>query len=215
MVKLYKNETGFGAVEGILVLVIMVLIGVVGFMVYNNHHKKTTASSVATSTLTKPTTTPTNPTAGWTAHTSNDGKFSLKYPSSWVLPTDSSDCPNNQFRVGPTSSTASSCNPNETSSNAEVTVLDTEHICAALSSNSTTQQVTISGASGKEYTGSSDGSNGDVVAIGPSGDSYIEYCLASPSEPNLVYEATYVQAAGYPNVSSDFNLMVTKTLTFN
>lgn len=33
------NEKGFGAVESVLVLVIVVLIGIVGFMVYNNNKK--------------------------------------------------------------------------------------------------------------------------------------------------------------------------------
>ena len=39
MNKIKKNEAGFSAVEIVLVLVIVGLIGVVGFMVYKNHNK--------------------------------------------------------------------------------------------------------------------------------------------------------------------------------
>lgn len=49
MGKLRKNQSGFSAVEIVLVLVIVGLIGGVGFMVYNNHNKKTaTNTSIST-----------------------------------------------------------------------------------------------------------------------------------------------------------------------
>jgi Tfp pilus assembly major pilin PilA len=63
MGKLRNDETGFSAVEVILVLVIVALIGAVGFLVYKNHTKattpvaKTSTNSTATKTATKPTTT--------------------------------------------------------------------------------------------------------------------------------------------------------------
>ena len=75
MRKLQKNENGFSAVEIVLVLVIIVLIGAVGWLVYKDNHKNTTTSAKSTSastksstsTSTKTTTTPaaTNPYAGW------------------------------------------------------------------------------------------------------------------------------------------------------
>jgi Tfp pilus assembly protein PilV len=53
MNRIYKNEKGFSAVEILMAIVIVVLIGVVGWLVYN-HHKTTTASNTA-----KTSTTPT------------------------------------------------------------------------------------------------------------------------------------------------------------
>lgn len=63
MGKLKNNQSGFGAVEGILVLVIVVLIGVVGYMVYHNHKTKTTpavSKTVAKSTTSAKKTPATN-----------------------------------------------------------------------------------------------------------------------------------------------------------
>lgn len=55
-----RNENGFSAVEVVLVLVIVGLIGVVGFMVYKNHNKTrdgiTTANTTKASTTTQPKT---------------------------------------------------------------------------------------------------------------------------------------------------------------
>lgn len=42
MDKFKNNQSGFSTVEAVLVLVIVLLIGVVGFMVYTNHNKITT-----------------------------------------------------------------------------------------------------------------------------------------------------------------------------
>lgn len=61
MGKLKDNQKGFGAVEAVLVLVIVILIGVVGYMVYRNHHKTTTASVATTSS--KSTNTASNKTS--------------------------------------------------------------------------------------------------------------------------------------------------------
>ncbi len=56
MGKLRNNESGFGVVEIILVLVIVALIGAVGYLVYKNH-SKTVVTPVAATTTTKPATT--------------------------------------------------------------------------------------------------------------------------------------------------------------
>ena len=86
-----KNETGFSAVEVVLVLVIVSLIGVVGFMVYKNHNKKTATNSVATTTTTKPTTTTQtktttpvpDPYAGWKTNCDTATNGCFRYSSDW------------------------------------------------------------------------------------------------------------------------------------
>lgn len=60
MKRFNKNETGFGGVEIVLISVIVVLIGVVGFLVYRNHNKTPastnmpTSSTTSTNTVVKP-----------------------------------------------------------------------------------------------------------------------------------------------------------------
>jgi len=93
--KLKSDEQGFSAVEVILVLVIVVLIGAVGFLVYKNHNKTTKASVATTTTTTKPaattptkTTTPasttTQPATG-TVIKSADGKVAITLPTDYKM----------------------------------------------------------------------------------------------------------------------------------
>jgi hypothetical protein len=102
MLKIYKNEKGFSAVEIVLVLVIVVLLGAVGWLVYKDHHKSKTVASVTTVSTTKPaaststkTTTTPSPYAGWKAYTLPVEKLSFKYPSDWTVsntaPTSTQD----------------------------------------------------------------------------------------------------------------------------
>ncbi|HUD06300.1 MAG TPA: hypothetical protein VMR34_00265 [Candidatus Saccharimonadales bacterium] len=94
MKKLNNNDSGFSAVELILAIVILALIGTVGWLVYKNHHKTTSASAATVSTA-KPvysstkTTTVTNPYTGWKSFCSSYGGLCLKYPSNWSLATKS------------------------------------------------------------------------------------------------------------------------------
>jgi uncharacterized protein YxeA len=96
MGKIRRNEAGFSPVEVVLVLVIVALIGVAGWFVYN-HNKKPATNSVATTTTSKPATTETNrttqapdPTANWAAYSDNSGSgLSVKYPTDWQVQTES------------------------------------------------------------------------------------------------------------------------------
>ncbi len=91
MKKISKNQKGFTVVEGLLIVLILVVIGGVGYMVYHNDHK-TKTTSVSTTSATKPATsikTTTNPYAGWQSFCSSYGGLCLKYPSNWTLKTTS------------------------------------------------------------------------------------------------------------------------------
>ncbi len=91
MGKLKNNNQGFSAVESVLVLAVVVLIGVVGFMVYNNHKKTGTVLSTATKQAAKKSpiaSKPVDPYAGWQSFCSDVGGLCVKYPSTWVLKQD-------------------------------------------------------------------------------------------------------------------------------
>lgn len=79
MSKLQKNESGFSAVEVVLVLVIVALIGTVGWLVYKNHHKTTTAA-ITTTSATKPTTSTTTKTTTKTTTTTPSTTTVVKIP---------------------------------------------------------------------------------------------------------------------------------------
>lgn len=86
------NEKGFSAVEAILIICILILIGVVGWLVYKDHHKtsavpvSTTASTSKPAISTKTTTTPTtNPYIGWKTYCSTFTDACFKYNPSWTF----------------------------------------------------------------------------------------------------------------------------------
>lgn len=93
MNNMHKNEKGFGVVEVMLVVVIVALIGVVGWLVYKGHHQATintsTTSSEKPSTITKTSTnTPTQPvnsTASWYLYTSPGNSYTMRIPDGWNL----------------------------------------------------------------------------------------------------------------------------------
>ena len=86
MVKLNNNEKGFGIIEGLLIVAVVVLLGYVGYMIYENHNKTTSSATTANTATTTPakTTTTVDPYAGWKTATSTRAKFSVKYPTNWT-----------------------------------------------------------------------------------------------------------------------------------
>jgi len=76
MSKISKNENGFSAIEIVLIIAVLVLIGLVGWLVYKDHHKTTPVAQSSSAY------------SGWKTYTSNLG-FSFKYPSGWTVKTDS------------------------------------------------------------------------------------------------------------------------------
>jgi len=63
MGKIRKNEAGFSPVEVVMVLVIVALIGMVGWLVYKNHNKTTNNSATTANTSTTKSTTSTPSTS--------------------------------------------------------------------------------------------------------------------------------------------------------
>jgi Tfp pilus assembly protein PilE len=85
MGEIRKNEAGFSPVEVIIVLIIVALIGVVGWFVYKSQHK---AAVATTSTATKAV--PANPYVGWKTYCDSTTKDCFKYPNTWTLNTGTS-----------------------------------------------------------------------------------------------------------------------------
>jgi len=99
MGKLNKDNKGFGIVELIMAIVIVILLCVFSWYVYKNHHKrvsvvttiktvtiKTPTTSSLSTTTTSSTATPASPYIGWKSYTTSYG-LSFMYPSNWVVTT--------------------------------------------------------------------------------------------------------------------------------
>jgi len=97
--KLHKDNKGFSAVETIMIPVIVILIGLVGWLVYKNNHKTNVATSNTKSTSTTTTTT-SDPYAGWKTGTTKYEKLSYKYPSNWNLVDNSETGSKYPFQPG-------------------------------------------------------------------------------------------------------------------
>lgn len=88
MSKITNNEKGFSAVEGLLILVIVAVVGFVGWYV-NNTNKKTNSTYNATTQSSQSTPTMASPIAGRLTYKAADGTFSVKYPKELLT----KDCP--------------------------------------------------------------------------------------------------------------------------
>jgi len=86
-----KNQKGFTAVEGLLIILILAVVGFGGYYVYHTNHKtkaavSTTAAKESTASSNKSTVAKTtNPYAGWKTFCSTMGGLCLKYPTNWTF----------------------------------------------------------------------------------------------------------------------------------
>lgn len=94
MNKISKNEKGFSVIELVLVLVIVVLIGAAGWLVYKNHYKTTIAKPTATSNgsaaFSSTSSNSTNTYSGWKQYCDSVNRYCLKYPSNWKFSNNGS-----------------------------------------------------------------------------------------------------------------------------
>jgi hypothetical protein len=75
-----SSESGFGALEAILILIIIVLLVVVGFMVYKNQNKSAPVPATTTTGTSKSSTAKSG-----TSYTSVLGGYTFKYPATWAV----------------------------------------------------------------------------------------------------------------------------------
>ena len=93
MGKLQNNNKGFSAIEGLLIVLVLAVIGFGGYYVWHTQHQSKTSTSIIASASSKNspstskqaiTTTP-NPYAGWKSYTLTDEKLSFQYPPTWQI----------------------------------------------------------------------------------------------------------------------------------
>ena len=94
-----KNK-GFTLVEVLLLIVVLILVGGLGYLGFKQVNKKSTTSSSSTTAATTTKTTAVDPYAGWKTGTLKYEKLSFKYPSNWNLVDSSVTGSQYQFQPG-------------------------------------------------------------------------------------------------------------------
>lgn len=87
------NVNGFAIIELLIIIAVVLVLGVVGVLVYNQQHKPkadTTSTSSSTSDKSKASTstskqTATDPYAGWKSYCDTDNHYCFKYPTDWTF----------------------------------------------------------------------------------------------------------------------------------
>lgn len=81
------DQAGFGIVKSLLILVVVCILGFMGWYVF--HTKLMSNKRYTTTTISKnpmPNSAPVDPYAGWKTYTSELGGISIKYPGDWTAP---------------------------------------------------------------------------------------------------------------------------------
>lgn len=216
-----KKDKGFGLIQTLAVIIVVAVIATAGGFVYKHNHKTNNVNTTSKSATNTNTPQPVDPTASWTTYSSQTGKFSLRYPSSWQQPTNKEMCTPGLFDralyLGPDAQSVLKC---ATSYFGQIYVSSIEgdkQSSYSLGSGYTdvsTQDVIVSGIAGSRISATTSGLSGEGGY--KDGTKVVEYLFYTNGN---TYVAHYIQApAGSTpsrNVLSDFDLMVTKTLRFS
>jgi hypothetical protein len=179
MNKISKNENGFGAIESLLIVAVVVLLGAVGYMVYKNHNKTTNSSTAITTTAPAKTTT-TQPAVTSTnmAYTDAAKAYAVSYPQDWTIKEEPS---NGLSQLPVLDSTEARFTPSNLPAGASgntwigISSFKSSDMAAALDAKSATQSLTINGYKALYYQAvvpATKGTNGAAGGMGYTDDYY-------------------------------------------
>jgi hypothetical protein len=213
------NSKGFSTLEIILVLIVVGLSAGAGVYFFKQQKKDDTQPANTTSqtqTDTKPAETKAtpDPTADWVSYTSAEGKFSLKYPKTWVTATNPELCSPGILLLGANSGSVGKC-ASEGFGQISVTGQPSHADCGDLNAEAWTvnskETVTVASVTGLKQAATAK-APADGAGTDPEGTKILNYCF---NNNGYTYVANYKQLPSYPDALADFSLMVTKTLKFN
>ncbi len=217
-------------------LVLIIFLGVaagLGWYVWQS--KRNTDKTLSNTTLgqgtiakntEKQTIAPTPPdiTSDWTLVSSDKGKFSLRYPKTWVQPVNQDACTASLFDravyLGPDAGSVLKCG---TEYFGQVSVLSVDgdkrgdYDLGSGYKDVTNKEVTVNGVVGHRIAGVAVAAAPDAVFAPATGTIEVHYVFYTPT--GVTYVAKYTQApkgnSPSTDVLNDFDLMVTKTLKFS
>lgn len=220
-------------------LAFVLLLGVVGGLAWfvwqakHNTDKSLNNTSQNQGTVTKPITNTEKPapkaestdlTADWTPVSSAKGKFSFRYPKTWVQPTNRDLCSPELFDravyLGPDTDSVLKC-ASEYFGQISVNSVDGDKRSESALSKGykdiTDKEVAVNGLVGHRIAGVAVVAPPEMGFAPVEGTIEVHYVFYSPS--GVTYVARYTQApkghAPSMNVLNDFDLLVTKTLKFS
>jgi hypothetical protein len=219
-----QNRKGFTPIHVILVFVVVGIIAGTGWFAARARNDNIQPAQNNATTQTNPQQTPSSnqkmaeedPTADWVQYTDKTGKFTLKHPKSWALPTRADLCTDGLILLGGNVDSVGAC-ASDSGGQMSVFVAEGDQKSAYVLSpdyfkDIKTSSVTINGTPGERQEGSAYGDNVDALGGYAEGTKVIHYIFVT--EKDRTYVAMYVQKSSYPNVLSDFDTMITKTLKF-
>jgi len=162
-------------------------------------------------------------TADWTPFSSQEGKFSLRYPRAWVQPSNRDLCSPELFKraiyLGPDAESVLKC-ASEYFGQMSVSSVEgdkrAEYNMDAGYKEVTKKEVVVSGVTGHRISGVTAAASPGGAFSPIEGTIEVRYVFFTNGN---TYVARYTQApkghSPSTNVMSDFDLMVTKTLKFS
>ena len=218
-----KNQKGFALIEALLILIILLLIAFAGWWVWQSKAKISKTQEDTANSQSEPAKSDkkaaqkpaVDPTADWKAYSNADGQYSLKHPTSWVRASSPELCTPTLFLVAGNAASVGKC-ASEGFGQMSVdssagNILSEAEFTATNYTDLQTEAVTVAGVAGKKQTGTYK-QTGEDIGPGPqTGDKFVKYTFYTNGR---TYSAVYAIKAAYPDVLSDFNTMVTKTLQF-
>ena len=162
-------------------------------------------------------------TLDWQSYTSRSGKYSVKYPKTWVVAANLEYCTEGLTLIGVTinarESSVGKCASGGPGAFGQIAISEVSNGSDTSACGLDSQQwqtdskksVTVDGLSATRTVGTYIASDQEFGGY-EKGASTVKYCFTTK---NTVYTASYIKRDRYPDVLNDFDTMATKTLTLN
>lgn len=209
---------------GLILLVVVALLALGGWYVWKQTSKKDNASGSTSQSTDKSSSDEkktekkkADTTSDWVTYSNAEGAFSFKHPSKWVFAANPENCSDGLVLFAPTTDTLGKCatefGGQMQVSSADGDVRDVYKFKEPYYKDVTDESVTVQDVEGNKYSTTVMGMEDEVV-IGsmPDNTRLVRYVFFVNEK---TYIASYVQEPEYPDVLSDFNLLVTKTFKFS
>lgn len=225
-----KNKKGFGTVEILLAILVIGLIAIVGWLVFDRNKKQTdngvakTVSNQQVATVENNNAENAKPdlTKDWQTYSNKAGGFSFKYPSTWAFTGNPEDCSEGLVLFGVNMSggknSAGKCASDGARAFGQMSVTwRTDRADLSLCglgdvwNTDLKESTTVAGVPAIKTTGTYIADDQDMGG-NAKGNTAIQYCLV---KNNTQYIASYIKWEDYPDALADFNLMVAETFKLN
>ena len=213
---MHKKEMGSSHI--ILLLIILIIIAIAGAAWYvwdKNKDKDTNTTNQNTSQNNNSSDDKSSddPTDDWVVYSNTPGSFSFRHPASWVFAANPEICTDSLVLIAPTAETVGRCATEFSGEISASSVAGDERASFALDpavyTSITSTPVTINGVTGTKQTGTINMTS-EIGGL-PTDTETIQYTFFTGGRSYII---SYHQQPGYPDVSDDFETIVTRTFRF-